>query len=383
MPGIHVLLAKENEVVDGRNKSGHDDGEGTGSMNSAVNNKRVFVVSPHLPAGFVEMLGKRGDVRLDTLEHDSPAAVAAPVLAAAHAYQTGSTRQELARHYHTSAEFLNKTPELILVSTNGAGYDTVDVEACTARGILVVNQAGGNAESVAEHILGMMLMLIKRVMACDRALRAGTLTSRAAYLGNEALGRTVGIVGLGNVGRRVAELCGGLFGMQVIAYDPYLSAEEMRARGAAKVELDDLLRRADFVSINCPLTGETRKMIGAREYALMRPTAYFITTARGFIHDEAALERALRDGKIAGAGLDVWQNEPPPADHPLMKFDNVIVTAHTAGVTAEARARMGRFAAEQMLDALDGKPLTRIVNPAVWPDYAKRFEKTFGFAPRR
>ena len=266
-------------------------------MNSAVNNKRVFVVSPHLPAGFVDRLGQRDDVRLDTLEHDSPAAVATPVLAAAHAYQTGSTRQELARHYHTSAEFLKKTPKLLLVSTNGAGYDTVDVEACTARGILVVNQAGGNAELVAEHVLGMMLMLIKRVMACDRALRAGTLTSRAAYIGNEALGRTVGIVGLGNVGRRIAELCGTLFRMQVIAYDPYLSAEEMRARGAAKVELDDLLRRADFVSINCPLTGETRKMIGAREYALMRPTAYFITTARGFIHDEDALEQALRDTK--------------------------------------------------------------------------------------
>ena len=352
-------------------------------MNNAVNNKRVFLVSPHLPAGFVEMLGKRDDVRLDTLEHDSPAAVATPVLAAAHAYQTGSTRQELARHYHTSAEFLRKTPKLLLVSTNGAGYDTVDVEACTARGILVVNQAGGNAKSVAEHVLGMMLMLIKRVVECDRAMRAGTLTSRAAYIGNEALGRTVGIVGLGNVGRRIAELCSGLFRMRVIAYDPYLSAEEMRARGAAKVELDDLLRRADFVSINCPLTDESRKMIGACEYALMQPTAYFITTARGFIHDEAALEQALRDKKIAGAGLDVWEKEPPPADHPLLAFDNVIVTAHTAGVTQEARVRMGRFAAEQVLDALDGRPVPRIVDPPVWPDYAKRFERTFGFAPAR
>ncbi len=171
--------------------------------------------------------------------------------------------------------------------------------------------------------------------------------------------------------------------MQVLAYDPYLSAEEMRARGADKVELDDLLRRADFVSINCPLTDETRKMISEREYALMRPTAYFITTARGFIHDEQALEQALRDKKLAGAGLDVWEKEPPPADHPLMRFDNVIVTAHTAGVTREARVRMGQFAAEQMLDALDGKPVTRVINPQVWPDYARRFERTFGFAPQK
>jgi D-3-phosphoglycerate dehydrogenase len=225
--------------------------------------------------------------------------------------------------------------------------------------------------------------LAKRVGECDRALRAGTLGDRNNYAGTEVVGRTVGIIGLGNVGRRVAQLCGVLFRMQVLAYDPYLSAEDIRARGAAKVELDELLRRSDFVSINCPLTDETRKMISACEYALMQPHAYFITTARGFIHDEEALERALRDKKIAGAGLDVWAKEPPPADHPLMKFDNVLVTAHTAGVTREARANMGKIAAEQILDALDGKPAPRIVNPQVWPVYAKRFEKAFGFAPQR
>ena len=229
----------------------------------------------------------------------------------------------------------------------------------------------------------MMLCLVKRVGECDRALRAGTLTVRMDYIGREAFGKTIGIVGLGNVGRRIAELCGTLFRMQVLAYDPYLGADEIRARGATKVALDELLRRADFVSINCPLTDETRNMIGAREYALMQPTAYFITTARGSIHDEAALEQALRDDKLAGAGLDVWGKEPPPADHPLMRFDNVIVTAHMAGVTREARVRMGQFAADQVLDALDGKPVPRIVNPQVWPDYAKRFERTFGFAPRQ
>jgi D-3-phosphoglycerate dehydrogenase len=196
-------------------------------------------------------------------------------------------------------------------------------------------------------------------------------------------GKTVGIIGIGNVGRRVAALCGTLFRMQVLAYDPYVDADEMKRRGAEKVELDELLRRADFVSINCPLTDETRRMIGAREYALMQPQAYFITTARGFIHDEAALEAALRDNKLAGAGLDVWDKEPPPADHPLLQYDNVIATPHMAGVTREARANMGKIAAEQMLDALDGKPVNRIVNPQVWPDYAKRFEKTFGFAPRQ
>jgi D-3-phosphoglycerate dehydrogenase len=352
-------------------------------MNSVVNNKRVFLVKPHVPNGYLEMLGKRDDVRLDTLENGGMTEQAKSVLAAAHAYQTGSTRDELVRHYHTGAELLAHTPNLLIVSTNGAGYDTVNVKACTEHGILVLNQAGGNAESVAEHVLGMLLALIKRVVECDRALRAGTLVDRGDFTGREAHGKCIGIVGIGNVGRRVAELCGGLLRMEAVAYDPYVDAEETRRRGARKVELDELLRSADFVSINCPLTEETRGMIGARQYALMKPTAYFITTARGLIHDEAALEAALREKTIAGAGLDVWGKEPPPAAHPLLKFDNVIVTAHTAGVTREARANMGRIAAEQMLDALDGKPVTRIVNPQVWADYAKRFERAFGFAPRR
>ena len=169
--------------------------------------------------------------------------------------------------------------------------------------------------------------------------------------------------------------------MNVLAYDPYLSTTEMAERGGAKVELEELLRRSDYVSISCPLTKESRGMIGVREFALMQPHAYFITTARGFIHDEGALLEALRNKSIAGAGLDVWAKEPPPPDHPLLQFDNVLASPHTAGVTREARENMGRIAAEQMLDALDGKRPPRLINPEVWPDYARRFERTFGFAP--
>src|SRR5580704_17411204 len=351
-------------------------------MNNVVNSKRVFCVAPHRPQGYGEILGKRGDVRLDTLEQAKPDAAALEVLAAAHAYQTSSARDELASHYHTHADLLSKTPNLLIVSTNGAGYDTVDVKACTERGVLVVNQSGGNAEAVAEHVIGMMLCLVKRVNDSDRALRAGTLKNRADYIGREAFGKTIGIVGLGNVGKRIAELAGILFKMKVLAYDPYLPADVVKARGAEKVDLDELLRRSDFVSINCPLTDETRKLMGAREFALMQPHAYFITTARGSIHDEEALEKVLRDKKIAGAGLDLWEKEPPPASHPLMKYDTVMVTPHMAGVTVEARTRMGQIAAEQMLDALDGKPVPRIINPQVWTAYAKRFEKTFGFKPQ-
>src|SRR6202012_3340150 len=133
----------------------------------------------------------------------------------------------------------------------------------------------------------------------------------------------IGIIGLGNVGRRIAELCKGLLRMNVLAYDPYLSATEMATRGGEKVELDDLLRRSDFVSISCPLTKDNRNMISAREYALMQKHAFFITTARGFIHDEAGLADAVRNKQITGPGLDVWAKEPPPPDHPLLQFDNV------------------------------------------------------------
>ncbi len=145
------------------------------------------------------------------------------------------------RYYQSGAELLGRTPNLLIVSTNGAGYDTVDVKACTERGVLVVNQSGGNAEAVAEHVIGMMLCLVKRVGESDRALRAGTIANRLDYIGREAFGKTLGIVGLGNVGRRIAELAGTLFRMQVLAYDPYLNAEVVRARGATKVELDELI----------------------------------------------------------------------------------------------------------------------------------------------
>jgi D-3-phosphoglycerate dehydrogenase len=347
----------------------------------SVNNKRVFYVKYLAHPIYADMLGARPDVRLDRLENESPDEVSAPILAAAHAYQVGAARDELAKHFHVDQDLLRRAPNLLIVSSNGAGFDPVDVEACTAAGVLVVNQSGGNAHSVAEHALGMLLTLSKRILEADRALRRDPNVNRNSLIGTEAQGKTVGIVGLGNVGRRVAELCKGLLGMTVLAYDPYLTSTEMAARGGEKVELDELLRRSDYVSINCPLTRDSRGMIGAREFALMQPHAYFITTARGFIHDETALLEALRSKSIAGAGLDVWSKEPPPPEHPLLQFDNVLASPHTAGVTKEARTNMGRIAAEQMLDTLDGKRPPRLINPEVWPAYVKRFERAFGFTP--
>ena len=268
------------------------------------------------------------------------------------------------------------------MSSNGAGYDTVDVDACTRQGLAVVNQSGGNKEGVAEHALAMMLTLSKRIIETDRRMRAGPDIPRNGYIGRELLNRTVGVLGIGNVGSRLAELCRGLFSMRVLAYDPYLTAEQVKARGAEKVELNELLRQVDFVSVHCPLTRESRRMMGEAQFNLMRPEAYFVTTARGFIHDETALAQALAAKKIAGAGLDVWEDEPPPHDHALLKFDNVLVSPHTAGATEESRENMSRFAAEQTLDILDGKRPPRLVNPEVWPAYRERFERIMGFSPQ-
>jgi D-3-phosphoglycerate dehydrogenase len=346
-----------------------------------ANTKRVFYVTYVAHPIFTQILGARPDVRLDKLENESTDATVAPILAAAHAFQIGAARDELAATYHVTKSFLARTPNLLIVSSNGAGYDTVDVKACTEAGVLVVNQSGGNRHSVAEHVLAMVLTLSKRIIETDRVMRREDGMNRNTYIGNEAQGKTIGIVGLGNVGSRVAELCRGLFAMPVLAYDPYLSAEEVARRGARKVELDTLMAEADFVSVNCPLTEETRGMIGAKQFARMKPTAFFINTARGFIHDEKALEELLKAKKIAGAGLDVWDKEPPPTSHPLLKYDNVLASPHTAGVTRAARANMGKIAAEQLLEALDGKAPPRLINPEAWPLYARRFEKILGHKP--
>lgn len=348
---------------------------------SNMGKKNVFYVKYLSDDVYLQVIAKEDSIALTRLENETPDAEAAPVLADAHAYQVGASRDEIAPHFHVTRELLAKCPKLLLVSTNGAGYDTVDVDACTEAGVLVVNQAGGNAQSVAEHALGMILSLAKRIVDVDKALRRDQTFERTAYKGTEVFGKTIGIIGIGNVGTKLSTMCRAALGMTVLAYDPYLGDNEIAARGAKKVELEQLLKQSDFVSINCPLTKESRGMISEAQLAMMKPGAMLITTARGSIHDETALAAALQSGKIAGAGLDVWEKEPPPHDHPLMAFDNVFVSPHTAGVTADARRNIARIAAEQMVATLAGERPPRIINPEVWPAYAKRFAREFGRAP--
>jgi D-3-phosphoglycerate dehydrogenase len=196
-------------------------------------------------------------------------------------------------------------------------------------------------------------------------------------MGNEMSGKVVGLVGIGHIGSRVAKLARA-FDMEVLAVDPYLTEEEIARRGATAVSFDDLLQRSDFVSLHCPRDQGTLKMMNAATFARMKKGAVFVTTARGGIHDEAALLDALTSGHLYGAGLDVWEKEPPPLDHPLLKQRNVVATYHTAGVTYEARRNMATFAAEQIVGILKGGRPPRLINPEVWPAYAKRFEAVMG-----
>jgi D-3-phosphoglycerate dehydrogenase len=326
------------------------------------------------------VLAARAGIELVRCAYAAAAADNWAALKRAHGYQTGA-RTELREPWFADARMIDACPNLLAICSMGAGYDVIDVAAATKAGIIVCNQSGANKEAVAEHALGLMLALSKKIAITDRAMRREPSLDRFAYTGNDLLGKTVGIVGIGNIGTRVAELCRGLFKMTVLAYDPYLTKDEIAARGASKVELDELLRRADFVTLHCPRTEETFGMFGRAEFQRMKPTAYFVNTSRGGTYQEDALAEALAQGRIAGAGLDVFLKEPPPTDHPLLAFDNVVVSPHNAGITHEALANMAAATAEQWIDIFEGRLPPRLVNPEAWPKYSERFAATLGLRP--
>ena len=225
-----------------------------------------------------------------------------------------------------------------------------------------------------------MILSNARLVLADRVIRHEVVQDRSGLRSSELLGKTLGVIGVGQIGTRLIELCAP-FRMEVLAYDPYLSADEARRRGAEKVELDELLARSDFVQLNCPLTPETDGLMGREQFARMKPSAFFITTARGPVHDEAALYDALVTGSIAGAAIDVFHDEPPDPSHPLLTLENVIASPHTAGITVEATRDIARATAEQWLDIFAGKVPPRLVNPEAWPAYCDRFHDVFGARP--
>ena len=344
-----------------------------------MSTSRKNVVRFDLPVNpaFDQRLAREADIDLTVCRQAAPEALAWAALERAHVYHVSTAKDELARRWFVNDELIARCPALLCVSSSGAGYDTVDVAACTRAGIVVMNQAGGNANSVAEHAFGMMIALSRRIIECDRRLRNETGFTREDMMGHEIGGKVLGIVGIGHVGTRVAALARA-FGMSVLATDPYLTEEEIARRGARSATLEDLLAQSDIVSLHCPRAKDTIGMIDARALQRMKRGAMFITTARGGIHDEAALHAALESGHIGGAGLDVWDREPPPLAHPLLKLDSVIASFHTAGVTHEARRNMAAIAAEQIAGALKGGRPPRLINPEVWPAYAARIEALLG-----
>jgi D-3-phosphoglycerate dehydrogenase len=266
-----------------------------------------------------------------------------------------------------TAELLDAAHCLRVVGRAGAGVDTIDVDAATTRGIVVVNAPGGNAVAAAEHSLALMFALARRVAAADASMKRGEW-SRSAYVGSELTGKTLGLVGLGRVGSEVAHRALGL-AMRVLVYDPYIPDEHARHLGLEPVELDDLLATADFVSLHVPLTDATRGIISADRIANMQPGAFLVNCARGGLVDEPALLAALDTGRLAGAGIDVYSREPVPADDPLPRHPKVVATPHLGASTVEAQAQVAAQVASEVLAALQGRPVQFAVNaPSLRPE---------------
>jgi D-3-phosphoglycerate dehydrogenase len=278
-------------------------------------------------------------------------------------------------------ELIQRSPNLLAIVSGLAGYDSINVPACTEAGVLVCNQTGMGNEPVAEHVTAGMLMMSHKTLLADRQLHSRTERKPGELTGNDLLGKTVGVVGFGAIGSRVGEICRLGFSMRVLVHDPVMGDDEIARRGGTSVGLDELLKESDFVTIHVPLMDQTRGMIGEREYAMMKPTAIFLNAARGYIYDEVALENALKNGVIAGAVLDVWEKEPPSFDHPLLQLENVLATPHSSGQSQEALYNMSENSAKQWLDIFQAKRPSPIVNPEVWPAYVARHKAIIGQEP--
>ncbi|MGH7832492.1 MAG: hydroxyacid dehydrogenase [Candidatus Binatia bacterium] len=252
---------------------------------------------------------------------------------------------------------------LKIIARTGVGVDPsrVDLEAAKEFKVWVTNQPGSNSVSVAELVFGHMIALARHTPDADRAVRENRWSDYLKFLGTELAGKTIGIVGMGNIGTRVA-LRARAFEMSFMVYDPYVPESHVTALGGKYVTLGELLAESDFVTLHCPLTQETSRMIGDKELSLMKRSAYFINAARGGIIDAEALYRALSQKKIAGAALDAMEPEPPRPDHPLFGLDNVIFTPHLGALTAEAATRGEWGAAQEVIRVLEGK---RPKNPVV------------------
>ncbi len=254
-----------------------------------------------------------------------------------------------------TARIIDKADKMQIVARHGVGYDAVDVPALTKKGIPLAVVGTANSVTVAEHALFFILALAKRAILFDREVRKGNWDIRYDHIGYDIADKKVLVLGLGRIGRRLVPMLNAM-GMKVFVYDPYVLQDTIVTSGATPVEdwraaLPDM----DFVSVNCPKNEETNGMIGTAELASMKKTAFVVNTARGNIVDESALYHALKNGSIAGAGIDPFVVEPAGPNEPLFELDNIIVSPHSAGVTKESLFRMGAAAAQNILDQFDGR----------------------------
>jgi phosphoglycerate dehydrogenase-like enzyme len=283
-----------------------------------------------------------------------------------------------------SARSVSRSENLLAIARFGVGYDAVDVPACTAADVAVLIAAGAVDRSVAEATITWMLALTHHVRPKDRLVREGLWEERIRFMGRELRDRTLGVIGLGGIGRALVRLLAG-FGMkQPLAFDPFLNPDFAGPLGVRLVGLDELLANADFVSLHCPLTEQTRGLIGERELALMKADAYLINAARGGIVDEDALDTALRNGQLAGAALDCFAQEPVTRPHRFGEFDNVLLAPHCIAWTDELFRDIGRTVCEGLLMLSRGERPHGVVNPPVFerPSFRRKWARLIEGEPK-
>jgi phosphoglycerate dehydrogenase-like enzyme len=268
------------------------------------------------------------------------------------------------RPHVTRATFAGGAGDLVVIGRSGAGYDKIDVAACTESDVLLFNAPLALNHSTASAALLLLLALAKRLPQQERITRAGRWDLQAQTMGGELQGRTLGIIGLGHSGRELVRLVAP-FAMRVTAYSPSADAAQAAALGVRLAPLEEVLREADFLSLHCRLTEQTRGLLGAAQLSVMKPTAYLVNVARGALIDQTALVAALRGGRLAGAGLDVFDVEPLPPGDPLLSLDNVILTPHWLASTTDVWEATGRTMAEGLLRVAHGRLPDNIVNPEV------------------
>jgi len=311
---------------------------------------RVYVTEP-LPLAGLELLGDIAEV----IVNEKISEVRAEDIKDVDAIIAGDSK--------ITANSLKLTERLKVIGRFGAGVDSVDIKACTEKGIILFNVPRINAESVVEHVIGMMVALSKNFRSLDKLVRDGFWSKKSKMIGNEIWKKTLGIIGAGNVGSLLARRV-KVFDMGVLICDPFISEAKAKELGVELVDLETLLRESDYISINCPLTDKTKGMIGEKELKSMKNTAFIINTARGGIIKEDALYKALKEGWIKGAGIDVLENEPV-TEHPLFELDNVLLTPHFASWTAEAFQRVAMKTCQNIRKALRGGVPDNVVNKEV------------------